>query len=176
LEKKWYILHVLTGEELKAKDFLDSEVERLSFYNDIGEIFVPTEEVVQKKNGKIVKKTKLFYPGYIFVNCHMNKSIEHFLLNNQKVLNFVGPKNRPQELSRREVDRMLEKAKASRGKERIEATYKVGEVVKIVDGPFTDFTGMVSEVNQEKHRLKILVTIFGRSTPVDLDSLQVTQE
>ncbi|MBN1971933.1 MAG: transcription termination/antitermination factor NusG [Candidatus Delongbacteria bacterium] len=172
---KWYILHVLTGEELKTKDFLESEAERLG-YGEIEEIFVPTEEVVQMRKGKKVKKTKLFYPGYLFVNCELNKTIEHFLINNSKVLNFVGPGNKPQELSKKEVDRMLKRAKAIKGKERVEALYKIGDPVTIVDGPFTDFSGLVSEVNQEKQRLKVLVTIFGRSTPVDLDFLQVKQD
>lgn len=176
MARKWYILHVLTGEELKSKDFLEREIDRLGYQDDIKEIFVPTEDVIQMKNGKKVKKTKLFYPGYVFVQCHLSKRIEHFLLNNSKVLNFVGPKNQPQELSRKEVERMLEKAKVSEGKERIEAIYRVGDSVKIIDGPFADFTGVVNEVSNDKHRLKVLVTIFGRSTPVDLDFLQVKPE
>ncbi len=176
MDGKWYILHVLTGEEVKLKDFLDNEIDRLGMSNEILEIFVPTEEVVQMRNGKKVKKTKLFYPGYLFVNCHLSKAIEYFFLENSKILNFVGPKNRPQELSKREVGRMLKKAKASEGKERVEAVYKIGETVKIVDGPFADFNGVINEINQEKQRLKVLVTIFGRSTPVELDFLQVKSE
>ncbi len=176
MEGKWYILHVLTGEELKLKMFLDDEIDRLGMRNEILEVFVPTEEVIQMRNGKKVKKTKLFYPGYLFANCHLSKSIEHFFLNNSKVLNFVGPKNRPQELSKREVSRMLKKAKASEGKERVEAVYRIGDTVRIVDGPFTDFNGVINEVNQEKQRLKVLVMIFGRSTPVELDFLQVKSE
>ncbi len=172
----WYILHVLTGEELKTKEFIESEAERLGYNSDISEVFVPLEEVVQMKNGKKVKKQRLFYPGYLFVNCHLTKTIEHFLINNSKVLNFVGPKNKPQELSKREVDRMLEKARASIGKEKVENIYKIGDYVQIVDGPFTDFSGTISEINEEKQRLKVMVTIFGRSTPVDLDFLQVKYE
>ena len=172
----WYILHVLTGEELKTKGFIESEAERLGYENEIKEIFVPLEEVIQMRNGKKVKKQRLFYPGYIFVNCHLTKTIEHFLINNSKVLNFVGPKNKPQELSKREVDRMLEKARASEGKEKVENIYKIGDFVQIVDGPFADFSGTISEINEEKQRLKVMVTIFGRSTPVDLDFLQVKYE
>ena len=173
MSAKWYILHVLTGEELKTKEFLESEIERLGYEKEIIEIFVPSEEVIQMRNGKKVKKTKLFYPGYIFINCHLNRTIEHFLISNSKVLNFVGPKNTPQELSKREVDRMLDKAKESEGKEKIENIYKIGDFVNIVDGPFADFSGTISEINEEKQRLKVMVTIFGRSTPVDLDFLQV---
>jgi len=176
LAGKWYILHVLTGEEVRSKEFLEREIERLGYEENITEIFVPTEEVIQMRNGKKVKKTKLFYPGYIFVNCRLSRIIEHFFLSNSKVLNFVGPKNQPQELSKKEVERMLEKARASKGKERVEAIYKIGETIKIVDGPFSDFTGVINEVNEEKQRLKVLVTIFGRSTPVDLDFLQVKSE
>ena len=170
MSANWYILHVLTGEEVKTKEFLESEIDRLGYKNEIVEIFVPSEEVVQMRNGKKVKKVRLFYPGYLFINCHLSKTIEHFLLSNSKVLNFVGPKNSPQELSKKEVERMLEKAKASIGKD------KVGDFVKIVDGPFTDFSGIISEINEEKQRLKVMVTIFGRSTPVDLDFLQVKYE
>lgn len=176
MSAKWYILHVLTGEELRTKEFLESEISRLNYENEIEEIFVPSEEVVQMRNGKKVKKTRLFYPGYIFINCHLNRIIEHFLLSNTKVLNFVGPKNKPQQLSRKEVDRMLEKAKATEGKEKVENIYKIGDFVKIVDGPFSDFSGVIGEINEEKQRLKVLVTIFGRSTPVDLNFLQVKYE
>lgn len=176
MAKGWYILHVLTGEEQNTKKFLDSEVERLSLSRDIKEIFVPTEEVVQMRKGKKVKKTKLFYPGYIFVHCNMTNTIEHFLISNSKVLNFVGPGNRPQALSKREVERMLKKAKQVEGKERIEDIYKVGDTVSIIDGPFADFSGVINEVNKEKQRLKVLVTIFGRSTPVDVGYLQVKPE
>ncbi len=173
---KWYILHVLTGEEVRTKDFLQSEIDRLSYSNEIVEIFVPSEEVIQMRNGKKVKKTRLFYPGYVFINCHLNRTVEHFLLSNSKVLNFVGPKNKPQELSKKEVERMLEKAQDSIGKEKVENIYKLGDFVHIVDGPFADFSGVISEINEEKQRLKVMVTIFGRSTPVDLDFLQVKYE
>ncbi|MDD3044975.1 MAG: transcription termination/antitermination protein NusG [Candidatus Delongbacteria bacterium] len=176
MSANWYILHVLTGEEVKTKEFLESEIDRLGYKNEIAEIFVPSEEVVQMRNGKKVKKIRLFYPGYLFINCHLSKTVEHFLMSNSKVLNFVGPKNSPQELSKKEVERMLEKAKASIGKEKVENIYKVGDFVKIVDGPFTDFSGIISEINEEKQRLKVMVTIFGRSTPVDLDFLQVKYE
>ncbi len=176
MKNNWYILHVLTGEELRTKEFIDHEIERLGYGSDIFEVFVPTEEVVFMRNGKKVKKTKLFYPGYLFVDCQLTKNIEHFFLSNSKVLNFVGPKNKPQKLSKREVERMLKKAKASEGKERVEALYKVGDTVRVNDGPFTDFSGVVSEVNTEKERLKVLVNIFGRSTPVDLGFLQVKSE
>ncbi len=176
MDKKWYILHVLTSEEFKIRDYLLAESERLGYQAEIERVFVPSEEVIVMRNGKKTKKTKLFYPGYLFVKCHLTKVMEHFFLNNSKVLNFVGPKNRPQALSKKEVERMLEKAKVSEGVERIEAVYKVGDYVKIVDGPFADFTGVINEINQEKHRLKVLVTIFGRSTPVELDFLQVKSE
>lgn len=176
MAKKWYILHVLTGEEIKAKEFLEGEIERLGYGLDFKEIFVPTEEVVQMRQGKKVKKTKLFYPGYIFVSCNLTKGIEHFLLSNSKVLNFVGPKNKPQALSRKEVERMLEKAKSTKGKERVETSFRIGDSVKIIDGPFSDFSGAINEINYEKQRMKVLVTIFGRSTPVDLDFLQVKLE
>ena len=176
MAKKWYILHVLTGEEIKAKEFLEEEVGRLGHGVDFKEIFVPTEDVVQMRQGKKIRKTKLFYPGYIFVSCNLTKAIEHFLLDNSKVLNFVGPKNKPQALSKREVERMLERAKSSEGKERVEVSFKIGDSVKITDGPFADFNGVINEVNHEKQRMKVLVTIFGRSTPVDLDFLQVKPE
>jgi len=176
LSANWYILHVLTGEEVRTKEFLESEIERLGYKAEITEVFVPSEEVVQMRNGKKVKKLRLFYPGYVFICCHLSRTIEHFLLSNSKVLNFVGPKNTPQELSKREVERMLEKAKSSLGKEKVENIYKIGDFVKIVDGPFTDFSGTISEINEEKQRLKVMVTIFGRSTPVDLDFLQVKYE
>lgn len=153
-----------------------SEIERLGYQKDIEEIFVPTEDVVLMRKGKKQKKTRLFYPGYIFVKCALNKRIEHFLLSNMKVLNFVGPNNTPQELSKREVNRMLKKAKDSEGKQKVETSFKPGDVVQIIDGPFADFTGEIKDVNKEKQRLKILVTIFGRSTPVDVDFLQVRHE
>ncbi|MFQ5677317.1 MAG: transcription termination/antitermination protein NusG [bacterium] len=176
LDKAWYAIHVLSGHEKKVKAYLESEIERLRLQEKILEILIPSEEVTEMREGKRRTKNKVFFPGYMIVEVVLDKETQHVILNTPGVTNFVGPKNRPEPLRQEEIDRILGKVEESAGKEVLDVPFRLGDPIKVIDGPFTDFTGFVEEINKEKKKLKVLVSIFGRSTPVELDFLQVELE
>jgi transcriptional antiterminator NusG len=176
IEKKWYAIHVLSGHERKVKAYLESEIDRLGFVERISEILIPSEEVTEMREGKRKTKSKVFFPGYMLVEMDLDKETQHVVLNTPGVTNFVGPRNQPQALRQDEIDRILGRVEESAGKEVIDVPFHLGDPIKVIDGPFTDFTGFVEDINQEKKKLKVMVSIFGRSTPVELDFLQVELE
>ena len=142
----------------------------------IPRILIPSEDVVEMRNGKKRVKNRIFFPGYMLVEMELDKVTQHLILNAPGVTNFVGPKNQPVPLQEEEVSRILGRVEERRDKEIIDIPYMVGDPVKVIDGPFTDFAGVVEEINREKKKLKVMVSIFGRSTPVELDFLQVEIE
>jgi transcriptional antiterminator NusG len=173
-EKQWYIVHTYSGFENKVRESLEQRVQAYGLKDEIGEILIPTEEVQEKRGGKTVVTTKRFFPGYILVEMAMSDNAWHVVKNTPKVTGFVGAGSRPTPLSREEVDQILHRVK-----EAAEAgpgpvyTFEKGDQVRINDGPFTSFNGVVEDVNHEKKTLKVMVTIFGRATPVELDFLAV---
>lgn len=175
-EKKWYAIHVLSGHENRVKAFLENEVINSGKSDKITNILIPSEEVTEMKDGKKKTKTRVFFPGYMLVEVLLNKETMHIILNTPGVTNFVGPKNKPQPLRQDEIKRILGKVIESKKREQMDIPFKVGDPIKVIDGPFTDFTGFVEEINEEKSKLKVMVSIFGRSTPVELDFLQVELE
>lgn len=175
-DKKWYAIHVLSGHENRVKAYLENEIQRLGLKEKIFDILIPSEEIAEMKDGKKKVKTKVFFPGYMLVEAVIDKESLHVITNTPGVTNFVGPKNKPQPLRQREIERILGRVMESREREKVSVPFKVGEPIKVVDGPFTDFTGFVEEINEEKSKLKVMVSIFGRSTPVELDFLQVELE
>jgi transcriptional antiterminator NusG len=173
---QWYAIHVFSGHEKKIKKYLENEVERTNLHDQISRILIPAEDVIEMRDGKKRVKNRMFFPGYMLVEMELNKKTQHVVLNTPGVTNFVGPKNQPVPLHEEEVKRILGRVEDRRDEEVIDVPFREGDAVKVTDGPFTDFTGVVEEINHEKKKLKVMVSIFGRSTPVELDFLQVNLE
>lgn len=169
-------MHVLSGHENKVKAYIESEVNRLNLIAKITSILVPSEDITEMRDGKKKVKSKIFFPGYILVEMILDKDSMHLISNAPGVTHFVGTKNKPQPLRPDEIKRILGRVDEAKNRELLSVPFKVGDPIKVVDGPFTDFTGVVNEVNEEKSKLKVMVSIFGRSTPVELDFLQVELE
>ncbi len=173
---QWFAIHVFSGHEKKIKKYLENEVEQAGLKEQVSRVLIPSEDVVEMRDGKKKVKNRIFFPGYMLVEMELNKVTQHLILNTPGVTNFVGPKNQPVSLQEDEVKRILGRVEERKDNVLIEIPYRVGEPVKVVDGPFTDFSGVVEEINEEKKKLKVMVSIFGRSTPVELDFLQVELE
>jgi transcriptional antiterminator NusG len=171
--KSWYIIHTYSGFERKVKESLLSRAEAFGFADKIGEILIPEEDVVEMRAGKKVTSKRLLYPGYVIVQMEMSDELWHQIKNTPRVTGFVGGGNNPVPLSADEVNAILTGARSTAERPRPKLTFEKNETVRIIDGPFTNFTGKVDEVNTERNTLRVLVTIFGRGTPVELDFLQV---
>ena len=173
---QWYAIHVFSGHEKKIQKYLENEVERSGLTEKIPRILIPSEDVIEMKDGKKRVKNRIFFPGYMLVEMELDKITQHLILNAPGVTNFVGPKNQPVPLHDDEIRRILGRVEERQDEEIIEIPFREGDPVKVIDGPFTDFAGVVEEINREKKKLKVMVSIFGRSTPVELDFLQVELE
>jgi len=173
MSKKWYVAHTYSGHENKAKKYLESSAEAQGISDLFGDVLVPTEEIVEMKQGKRHTSVKKFLPSYILVEMELNKETQYLVTSTPGITNFVGASGKPVALRQVEVDRIMAQIDHSKRTETMDIPYRIGEVVKVVDGPFADFSGTISEVNTEKRKLKVMVSIFGRPTPVELDYLQV---
>jgi transcriptional antiterminator NusG len=173
MAKQWYIVHTYSGFEGKVKESLRQRADALGMGEAIEEILIPTEEVVDVRDGKKTRSTRKFFPGYVLVKMEMSDAAWHVVKNTPKVTGFVGTGSKPVPLSDAEVDRIVKQISVSAEKPKAKLEYRTGEMVRIVDGPFTSFTGQVEEVNEDRSTLKVMVTIFGRATPVELGFLQV---
>ena len=171
--KSWYIIHTYSGFERKVRDSLRSRADAFGFSEKIGEILIPEEEVVEMRAGKKVTSKRLLYPGYVIVQMEMSDEMRHYVKDTPRVTGFVGGGTDPVPLTSDEVNKILYRQQTSAERPRPKLTFDKNETVRIVDGPFTNFTGKVDEVNTERNTLRVLVTIFGRATPVELDFLQV---
>jgi transcription termination/antitermination protein NusG len=171
--KNWFIIHTYSGFEQKVADSLRSRAEAFGFAPQIGQILIPTEEVVELRNGKKVTSKRLVYPGYVLVEMEMNDALWHEVKNTPRVTGFVGGGNSPVPLSADEVNSILYRQASSAERPRPKMTFEKNDSVRIVDGPFANFSGKVDEVNPERGTLRVMVTIFGRATPVELEFLQV---
>ncbi len=169
----WYILHTYSGFEQKAAESLRGRAEAFGYSERIGQVLIPTEEVVEMRGGKKVTSKRLLYPGYVLVQMEMDDDLWHAVKSTPRVTGFVGGGNNPVPLTADEVNQILFRQATSAERPRPKLTYEKGEMVRITDGPFTNFTGKVDEVNPERDTLRVLVTIFGRATPVELEFLQV---
>ncbi len=169
----WYSLRVISGKEQATKENILREAEEASIEKDIDEVFLPYEKVIEIRNNKKRVKEKMFFPGYILINMEMNSQSKYVVENTPGVLSFVGPKgSEPVPLKDKEIKRIFGEVADKEGRELITTSYKVGDNVKVVSGPFIDFTGNVEEVNDEKQKVKVVVSIFGRPTSVELDCFQ----
>src|SRR5579872_1403218 len=171
--KKWYIIHTYSGFENKVKESLQTRADAFGFADKIGQVLIPTEEVVELRNGKKVTSKRLVYPGYVLVEMEMNDALWHEVKNTPRVTGFVGGGNMPVPLSADEVNSILYRQQSSAERPRPKMTFEKNDSVRIVDGPFANFSGKVDEVNTERGTLRVMVTIFGRATPVELEFLQV---
>ena len=174
LPKRWYVVHAYSGMEKADERNLRERIDRAGMQDKFGRILVPTEEVVELKNGKKAVTERRFFPGYVLVEMSMDDESWHLVKHTSKVTGFVGgAKNRPSPISEAEVMKIVTQMQDGVEKPRPKVEWTVGEVVRIKDGPFTDFNGSVDEVNYEKSKVRVSVTIFGRATPVELDFAQV---
>ena len=177
MAEKWYVVRTFSGHENKVKQLLEAELEvRDELKAKILEILVPTEKVFEVKDGKKKSKTKNFFPGYILVHVELDNQVKEFISNTQSVMVFLGTQNNPNPLQAEEVKRIVGRLNQDENTERMETIFRNGDLVKIIDGPFNNFSGLVEEVNEEKMKLKVMVSIFGRKTPVELDFVQAELE
>ncbi len=174
-QKQWYIVHTYSGFEERVRENLTQRVDALGMREKFGEIKIPTETLVEMKGGKKREVQRKFFPGYILVEMEMSDDAWHLVKNTPKVTGFVGTGKKPTPLTQEEVDQILTQVVTTKEKPKPKHVYEHGEHVRIIDGPFTNFTGVVEEVNLDRNTLKVMVTIFGRSTPVELDFLQVNR-
>ena len=174
MTKRWYVVHAYSGFENQVKKALDERIKRAGMEDNFGEILVPTEEVVEMKEGQQRRSERKFFPGYVLVHMDMTDDTWHLVKEVPRVMGFIGSsRGRPTPISDAEADQILNRVREGVEKPRPKVLFEVGEVVRVTDGPFNDFNGVVEEVNYEKSRLRVAVLIFGRSTPVELDFSQV---
>lgn len=171
---RWYVLHVYSGFESKVADAIKEKAEKLGLGDYVEDILVPTEEVVEMKRGQRVSAERKFFPGYVLAKLDMNDDVWHLIKDTPKVSGFLGAGgNRPVPISEKEAQRILTQVQEGVDRPRPSVIYDIGEDVKVIDGPFASFNGVVEEVDEEKSKLKVSVSIFGRATPVELEYAQV---
>jgi len=170
---KWYILHVYSGFENKVKNNLHERIASSSHSDKFGEIIVPTEQVVELVKGKRKTSSRKFYPGYIMIRMVLDDETWHIVNGTDKITGFLGGREKPAPLSDEEAENILSRMESGKEKPQPKYLFEVGDEIRVTDGPFTNFSGTVEEINPEKGKIKVLVSIFGRSTPVELDFVQV---
>ena len=175
--KKWYVIRTISGSEKKVMQYLESEISRLNLENYISKILIPIEKVYQVRNGKKISKERNLYPGYILIEAVLAGEVPHIIKSVPNVIGFLGTKGEPNPLRQSEINRILGKVDelAEQGEE-VNVPFIVGESVTVVDGPFNSFSGIIEEINEEKKKLKVMVKIFGRKTPLELGFVQVEKE
>ena len=175
-EKKWYVVRAVSGQENKVKTYIENEIARLGLQDYVEQVLVPTEKVVQIRNGKKINKEKVYFPGYIMIKANLAGEIPHIIKALPNVIGFLGETKGgdPIPLRTAEVNRMLGKVdELSTESESVSIPFEIGESIKVIDGPFNGFNGSIEKVNQEKRKLEVMVKIFGRKTPLELSYMQV---
>jgi len=173
---RWYVLHVYSGYEQKVKEAIEEKARKLKLQDYLGEIMVPTEEVVEVKRGKKVNSERKFFPGYVLIKLDLNDQVWHMVKDTPKVTDFLGANNKPAPVSQREAEALMKQIQEGVDSPRPSVTFDIGEEIKVADGPFASFNGTVEEVDEDKGKLKVSVSIFGRATPVELDYAQVEKQ
>jgi transcriptional antiterminator NusG len=174
--KKWYVVRAIGGQENKVKSYIETEISRLGLSDFVEQVLVPTEKVIQIRNGKKISKEKIYFPGYIMVEANLSGEVPHVIKSVTGVIGFLGETKggEPVPLRKSEINRMLGKVdELSVQNNNVEIPFVVGETVKVVDGPFNGFDGVIENVNEEKRKLEVMVKIFGRKTPLELSYMQV---
>jgi len=177
-DKKWYVIRAISGKEKKVKQYIESEISRLKLTDYVSQVLIPMEKIYQIKDGKKVSKERSYFPGYVLIEAQLSGEIPHIIENTTGVIGFLGSKGEaPAPLRTSEVNRILGKVdELADSEEIIHNPFVVGESVKVIDGPFNSFSGIIEEVNEEKKKLKVMVKIFGRKTPLELSYMQVEKE
>jgi transcriptional antiterminator NusG len=170
---RWYVLHVYSGFENKVAEAIHEKARKLKLEDRVGEIMVPTEEVVEVKRGQRVNAERKFFPGYVLAKLDLSDQVWHMVKDTPKVTGFLGAGNKPSPISQKEADALIKQIQEGVDRPRPSITFDIGEEVKVADGPFASFNGMVEEVDEDKGKLKVSVSIFGRATPVELEYSQV---
>ncbi|MEO5809985.1 MAG: transcription termination/antitermination protein NusG [Sphingomicrobium sp.] len=173
---RWYIIHAYSGFENKVRESIQSEAKRLGLESLVEAVEVPTEKVTEIRRGKKVTSDRKFFPGYVLAKLGLNDDVYHLVKNTPKVTGFLGPNGKPQPITEAEAARILntkEEAAAAQPKAKINVDYEIGDAVKVLDGPFASFNGIVEELDFDRSRVKVSVSIFGRATPVELEFEQV---
>jgi len=170
---RWYVLHVYSGFESKVSEAIHEKARKLKLQDRVGEIMIPTEEVVEIKRGQRVNTERKFFPGYILVKLDMSDDVWHMVKDTPKVTGFLGANNKPAPITQKEAEALIKQIQEGIDSPRPSVVFDIGEEVKVIDGPFASFNGVVEEVDEEKAKLKVSVSIFGRATPVELDYGQV---
>ncbi len=177
LGAKWYVVRTFSGHENKVKTLIESELkDNAELRARIFEILVPTEKVFEVKDGKKKTKTKNFFPGYILLNADLDNKVKDFISNVPSIMGFLGTKTHPVALMPDEVKRIVGRITQDENTERADTVFRTGDFVKIIDGPFNNFSGIIEEVNEEKLKIKVMVSIFGRKTPIEIDFVQAELE
>jgi len=175
--KKWYVVRAISGKEKKVKEYIESEINRLGLQDFLSQVLIPTEKVYQVRKGKKISKERNYFPGYVLIEAALVGELTHIIRNVPNVLGFLGTGNEPSPIRASEVKRILGKVdELAEQSEGINVPFIVGETVKVVDGPFNSFSGVIEEINEEKKKLKVMVKIFGRKTPLELTFMQVEKE
>jgi transcriptional antiterminator NusG len=176
--KKWYVVRAVSGKEKKVKEYLESEIRRLDISENVSQVLIPTEKVYQVRSGKKIVKERNFFPGYVLIEVSvLEGEIQHMIKNVPNVIGFLGTKGEPEPIRPSEVKRILGKVdELGEQGEEFSVPFIVGETVTVVDGPFNSFAGVIEEINEEKRKLKVMVKIFGRKTPLELGFMQVAKE
>lgn len=175
-QKKWYAVRTITGHEKRVKNYLESEIAEVGLENKISQVLIPEEKVFEVKGGKKKIKYKNFFPGYVLVEAVLDKEIVYLLSHAPSVLKMVGDKNEAIPLREDEVKRILGRINDSDEKEKIDMQFEKGDLIKVVSGPFVSFSGTINEINLERMKVKVMVSIFGRKTPIELDFSQIEKE
>ena len=175
IEKKWYVLRAVSGKESKVKEYLEADIRNSDLGEYVSQVLIPTEKVYQVHNGKKIVKERSYLPGYVLVEAALVGEVAHHLRNTPNVIGFLGGMDNPTPLRTSEVNRILGIVDGQPEMEE-NVPYEVGETVKVTEGPFSGFSGLIEEVNSEKKKLKVMVKIFGRKTPLELGFMQVEKE
>ena len=174
MSKQWFVVHAYSNYEMRVKEALKERIERYGLEDSFGEILIPTEEVVEMREGQKKKSTRKFFPGYVLVEMDLNDDSWHLVKDTPRVLGFIGgTSDRPAPITEKEANAIMNRMEEGVAAPRPRVLFEVGEVVRVNDGPFNDFNGVVEEVNYEKSTMRVAVQIFGRSTPVELEFFQV---
>jgi transcription termination/antitermination protein NusG len=179
IQRKWYVLRTIGGKEKKAKEYIEGEIASAGLQEYVSQVLIPTEKVYQIRNGKKISKERNFFPGYLLVEAALVGEVSHILRNVTNVIGFLGDTKGgdPVPMRQSEVNRILGKVdELSVSDEELTIPFVVGETIKVIDGPFNGFNGIIEEVNEEKKKLKVMVKIFGRKTPLELGFMQVEKE